>query len=551
MKKILLTAINARFSHSNLALMYLRGAAEGLPFEVEIAEYTIKRPVEEIAHDISVREPHAVALSVYIWNSSMIKKLAPIIKSMMPESLIIMGGPEVSFNPEKWLSEVSSIDFIVTGPGEAPFRRLLESDLRHGDRIISGGSGHFSQIPFPYRKADFDRLRGRYIYYESSRGCPFRCSYCLSSRQEHRLESRSIEDVKRELDFMASQGPRYIKFVARTFNCARRRCREIWRYIIESFSGMETCFHFEVFPALLEDEDFRILAAVRPGLMQFEMGIQSIHEKTLSAVNRNGSWPAIRRNIQRLLSETHIHAHVDLIAGLPFEDIQGVAESFNEIYLLSAHHFQMGFLKVLPGTEMSQKRDEFGISNNADPPYEISESRWLSAGDIRILHGVEEQMGRLYNSGHFKTTLSILESLYPDPFNMFTELARYAGQKCSDPGISGGWESAAADVIALARDRHPVKHSLIMDSLRWDWCILARSHRYPKILIDDEMTRLRKDFLKSMKKDYGRDMGSEHPDQDMDRAAIFIAVSDSFSQKFMEGRRVCLFLREGKRIFAD
>ncbi len=368
MKKILLTAINARFSHSNLALMYLRGAAEGLPFEVEIAEYTIKRPVEEIAHDISVREPHAVALSVYIWNSSMIKKLAPIIKSMMPESLIIMGGPEVSFNPEKWLSEVSSIDFIVTGPGEAPFRRLLESDLRHGDRIISGGSGHFSQIPFPYRKADFDRLRGRYIYYESSRGCPFRCSYCLSSRQEHRLESRSIEDVKRELDFMASQGPRYIKFVDRTFNCDRRRSREIWRYIIESFSGMETCFHFEVFPALLEDEDFRILAAVRPGLMQFEMGIQSIHEKTLSAVNRNGSWPAIRRNIQRLLSETHIHAHVDLIAGLPFEDIQGVAESFNEIYLLSAHHFQMGFLKVLPGTEMSQKRDEFGISNNADPP---------------------------------------------------------------------------------------------------------------------------------------------------------------------------------------
>jgi hypothetical protein len=242
---------------------------------------------------------------------------------------------------------------------------------------------------------------------------------------------------------------------------------------------------------------------------------------------------------------------VDLIAGLPHEDIQEVAESFNGIYLLRAHHFQMGFLKVLPGTEMSLRKNEFGISNKAEPPYEISENRWLTAGDMSLLHGVEEQLERLYNSGHFKTALSILEQFYPDPFNMFIELARHNGPKGSDPVINRGWEFAAADVIALIRQRHPGNNSLMMDALRWDWCLLARSHRYPKVLIDDEMTRLRKEFLKSLKERPGWSGGSEQPGGHMDRAAIFIAVTDYFSQKFMKGRRVCLFLPDGNRLFAD
>ena len=546
MKKIILTALNARYSHSNPALLYLRNAAHGLPFEIEIAEYSINQGVEEMSKSLAVRNPHAVALSVYIWNSLHVKRLIALLHEMLPETLIILGGPEVSFSARQWLEELPFIDFIISGKGEAAFRFLLESEFRYGEKIVSMPCPHFSEIPFPYREEDFARLGNKYIYYESSRGCPFRCSYCLSSRGDHTLEFRNMQDIEAELDFLSARGPRFVKFVDRTFNCSREHSRKIWRHIIENYSGGGTCFHFEIFPSLLEEEDFEILKQARPGLIQFEAGIQSIHDETLKAVNRTGPWTEIKPKLLRLLDETDIHLHVDLIAGLPFEDIDGIAGSFNEIYGLRAHHFQMGFLKVLPGTEIAERKDEFGLVHETDPPYTVTENRWLSRDDMALLTGIEEQLEKYGNSGTFETALAYLEELYPDSFSMFADMARRAAGTGSDP--SGGWPASAERLLRFMEEAHTESAPLMLDCLRWDWCISGRSHRYPPVLIDEHTTAERKKVLAYLNT---RPLPEGAPLVEggtLKKTCIFSPKTPEFRERYLDGRGHCLFLPDGSII---
>ena len=470
MKKILLAALNARYSHSNPALLYLRRAAEGLPFDVQIAEFSINKDVDSLADYLIAERPSVIGLSVYIWNSLYVKQLIPIINKHLPECIIILGGPDVSFSAHEWLREFPYINYIITGPGEAAFRLLLEQNLEYHEKIISGQNPHFSEIPFPYIEADFTRLANRYIYYESTRGCPFACSFCLSSRRDTRLEYRKINDVQTELNFLVQSKPRYIKFVDRTFNANKKHSQSIWQHIIDNYSQTETCFHFEIFPQLLDDEDFLILKKARAGLLQFEAGIQSIHESTLEAVNRKSTWIETKNVLLRLLHETNIHLHVDLIAGLPFENLTAFAESFNEVYGLHAHHFQPGFLKVLPGTEIRERKDEFGLLFDEQPPYAILSNKWLSVTEIELIHNMEHALNALYNSFAFNTTLEVLEEVFGSPFNLFQEITLYIMK--SDIQISRDrykWVTLIQDFIAAKNLKFLAR---INDALKRDKLIM-------------------------------------------------------------------------------
>ena len=422
--KVILAALNARYSHSNPALFYLREAARGLPFDVSIEIFSINKEPQKIADEIIGKSPDAVALSVYIWNSLHVKKIIPMIRNALPETKIILGGPEVSYNAADWLAELPLINFIITGAGEAAFRTLLEQNIDCAEKIIFSANPHFSRIPFPYRKEDMDLLKNRFVYYESSRGCIFKCSYCLSSNDEA-VEYRNIEDVKAELDFLVSYSPRYIKFVDRTFNGKRGRAGTIWEYIIDNFSNDVTCFHFEIFPELLEDDYFRILKKARPGLIQFEAGIQSVRKDVLSSVKRFGDWDKAKVKLRRILDETNIRLHADMLAGLPFEGMDGIEESFNEIYALRAHYFQAGLLKLIPGTELSARSGEFGIICSQRPPYGIIENNWLSRHELEVFRRMALAVDVLYNSGKFAALLSFLEYKYKSPFLMFRDIAFY------------------------------------------------------------------------------------------------------------------------------
>ncbi|MDA3812892.1 MAG: DUF4080 domain-containing protein, partial [Candidatus Cloacimonetes bacterium] len=420
MKKLLLVGINARYTHSNLALRYLRNFVDDLEHKTEILEFSINQDMLAILEQITRVRPEFIALSVYIWNTDIIYSLLPEIKKILPDSKIILGGPEVSYNPEEWLSKFSEIDYIVCGAGEAGLRYLLENGLQIGNQIIRKKNPHFSEIPFAYLPSDFPEIKNKYIYYESSRGCSFKCSYCLSSRSDQTLEFRDLENVRKELAFIIKQEPRIIKFVDRTFNINKEHSREIWKFLIDLEPNMT--FHFEIHPELLDDEDLQILKKCPKGLFQFEIGIQSTNPETLKAIQRSGNWEKTADIVHQLISLGNIHIHVDLIAGLPFEDMQGFERSFNDIFNLKADHFQLGFLKVLPGTEMAENADKFGITSTKMNPYIILKNQWLSFDDLNKIHKIETLLNVFSNSNKFKTTLQYLIPRFDSPFIFFNDL---------------------------------------------------------------------------------------------------------------------------------
>ncbi len=354
MKNILLVGINARYTHSNLAIRYLRNYVSDLSYQITLEEFTINQPLLDILSKIFKLEPEIIALSVYIWNTEIIRKLLPEVHKLLPECKIILGGPEVSYNPQHWLEEFPFLNFIICGAGEAGFRYLIEKKLLVKEQIIKIQNPAFNEIKFPYTDDDFPGLKDKYIYYEASRGCPFKCSYCLSSRSDQKLELREFNKVKEELEFLLNKKPRIIKFVDRTFNANREFSRNIWQYLIEI--NPDTKFHFEIYPALLEEEDFILLEKCPVDLFQFEIGIQSTNPATLKAIHRPDNWHKTKEKIQKLISIGNIHIHVDLIAGLPYDEFKHIKHSFNDIYALQADHFQLGFLKILPGTEITKKK---------------------------------------------------------------------------------------------------------------------------------------------------------------------------------------------------
>ncbi len=544
MKKILLIAINARYSHSNLALRYLRETVRDLDHEVVLKEFSINQKIATIIDSIEEESPDVIALSVYIWNSAMTEELITLLeKKKIP---LVCGGPEVSYNPEKWRAALPALTWIITGPGEGAFRKLAESGFTLPSGILADESIPFREVPFPYHKEDLADLKNHYIYYESSRGCPFRCSYCLSSRKDQKLQLRDIRQVKEELAFLVREDAGTIKFVDRSFNADRAFSREIWRYCIKTFSPQEAHFHFEVFPSLLEEEDFTLLAEAPDGLFQFEIGIQSIHEHTLKEICRPGSWKDIETKVRRLIALGTIHVHVDLIAGLPFEDYQGLRASFNALADLGADHLQLGFLKVLPGTAMAEKTGDYEITHAPEAPYTVLKNRWLSPREISRLTDMARLIDIYANSHKFQNTINELTAAFPEGFLLWETLSDMSKEvkAGSSPGTS--WENRASLLLSFVEKHVPDQKKFFTDTLRWDWIILTKRHRFPALLDDGTLSGQRKKIILALKKESTRKTvtppGVSWREEELRKAVIFSPATKKFRDRYLGGDEVCLIL---------
>ena len=463
--KFLLTAINAKYIHSNLAVYSLRAAALAAapasdkhePFSVELAEFTINHRTEEILRDIFLRKPDVLLFSCYIWNIVYVRELAENCKKIMPEVPVWLGGPEVSYDAEKFLRENPAADGILCGEGEETFRLLAEcyaagqADTEHLAEIpglvfrepvesaarpirvnTPAPLPDLGALPFPY--GELAEFENRIIYYESSRGCPFSCSYCLSSIEKS-VRFRDIEKVCRELQFFLDRRVPQVKFVDRTFNCRKSHAMAVWSYILEHDNGI-TNFHFEIEAELLDEEELALLERMRPGLVQLEIGVQSANRETLKAVRRSTDLERLRSVVERIRDGKNIHQHLDLIAGLPFEDYGSFGHSFDQVFALKPEQLQLGFLKVLKGAPMYEDARKYGIAYRSQPPYEVLFTPWLPFSDILRLKMIEEMVEIYYNSHQFGMTLGQLIPRFSSAFAFFEQLALYyernqEGQKSS------------------------------------------------------------------------------------------------------------------------
>ena len=446
--KVLLAAINAKYIHSNLGIYSLKTYGEkmlkewGLAEEakVSLAEYTINHQMEQILQDIYKRKPDVIGFSCYIWNISYVKVILADIKKVLPDVKIWAGGPEVSYHGEAFLKEEPAVDLVMMGEGEITFahflKALLEGEelkqvpglmLRNDDGTITDTGFRqvmdMSQIPFPYAFMDMKELEHRIIYYESSRGCPFSCAYCLSSIDK-KLRFRSLDLVLPELEWFLQAKVPQVKFVDRTFNCKKSHAMAIWQYIRDHDNGI-TNFHFEIAADLLDKDELDLLSTMRPGLVQLEIGVQSTNEKTLETIRRKTDIEEIRQITETINSWHNIHQHLDLIVGLPWEDLKRFKQSFNDVYSMEPEQLQLGFLKVLKGSYMEELIPDCDLLYSAAPPYEVLCTKWLSYGDVLELKDIEEMTEVHYNSRQFTCTLKELEKEFDTPYEMFSFMAGY------------------------------------------------------------------------------------------------------------------------------
>lgn len=437
--KILLAAINAKYIHSNLAVYSLKATAQEYGDQIEIGEYTINQQTDDILGDIYGKCPDVAAFSCYIWNRDMVGRLLPELKKVLPKVRIWVGGPEVSYDAREFLTEFPQADGVMRGEGEKTFSQLAAyyiegigslSDIRGLTFRDTDGTIRenpeaepmdLDEIPFAYEK--LGHFRNKIIYYESSRGCPFRCSYCLSSIDKS-VRYRSTERVKRELKLFLEAGIPQVKFVDRTFNLNPMRTLELWRWMKEHDNGV-TNFHFEIAADLLTEEELKLMRTMRPGLIQLEIGVQSTNADTLRAIERRTDLDRLSDAVRRVKSFGNIRQHLDLIAGLPYEDMESFQGSFDDVFRMRPEQLQLGFLKVLKGTRMCQKAEEYGIVCRQYPPYEVLSTEWLSYDDILLLKRVEEMVEVYYNSHQFEKALSEILRKYSSPFDFFRELAVY------------------------------------------------------------------------------------------------------------------------------
>lgn len=472
---ILLLALNARYTHSNLGIRYLRQYALKKGYSCNLLELTINTNLLNILNEIYSKKPTHLGISVYIWNTKLVSELLPELKKILPNLTIILGGPEVSYNPQKWLNKFEHINHIITKNPEDGFVKALNNPNK---KIIEGQKISFEDLPFAWVDEDFPENKNKYIYYESSRGCPFKCSYCLSSRLDISLEFKPWEKVKSELDFFIKHDVRIVKFVDRTFNAKKDHYKKVWKYLIEK--SPKTKFHFEIHPALIDDDDFEILKKAPLDLFQFEIGIQSTNPQTLKAINRFSDYSIAFKNTIKLVELGNIHIHTDLIAGLPFEDYASFGSSFNTVYNLKATHLQLGFLKVLPGTQMQSQATEFDLKYLNCPPYQVIGTKWLSYTDFNKLQLIEHTLEVLHNSEIFSNTLHLLAN--QNPFKFYETMA--LNYFCD----SQDFVKNAVKILEYAKTTDLYNQTL--DALRFDWCLISKSRKYPDCLktnFDDNM----------------------------------------------------------------
>lgn len=464
--KFLLTAVNAKFIHTNPALYSLRAYAakygQGLGEHVQLAEYTINQRNDEILSGIYKQSPDVIAFSCYIWNITEVLSLVRELHKILPCVPIWLGGPEVSYRAAEVLESYPELTGIMVGEGEETFLELLryyaETEaaetaagikeaktlnaakavkamkgikgivFRAGEEIVATGERELtdlSRLPFLYE--DLSQFEHRIIYYESSRGCPFRCSYCLSSIDK-KVRLRDLETVKKELQFFLDRNVPQVKFIDRTFNCNHEHAMEIWRYIKEHDNGI-TNFHFEIAADLLNGEELSLLNTLRPGAVQMEIGVQTTNPETIREIRRRMDVGQLKKIVERLHRGKNIHIHLDLIAGLPYEDYESFGRSFDEVYAMAPEQLQLGFLKVLSGSYMAEKCGDYGLLYTDQPPYEVLQTKWLSYADVCRLKRIEEMVELYYNSNQFTRTLPYLERFFESPFAMYEKLGDFYERK--------------------------------------------------------------------------------------------------------------------------
>ena len=444
--KILLAACNAKYIHSNLAVYNLKSCSGEYSSRVVVKEYTINQIRDDILKDIYLEQPDVICFSCYIWNISFVRELVPDLKKILPQVEFWAGGPEVSYDAVEFLKKNPAFFGVMVGEGEETFHELAGYYIERKPETLSGIRGvafrdenkgrdivhtgwrelmDLSKVPFAY--SNLTEFKNRIIYYESSRGCPFSCSYCLSSIDK-KLRFRDIELVKKELQFFIDNKVPQVKFVDRTFNCKHDHAMEIWRYITEHDNGI-TNFHFEISADLLRAEELALMKTMRPGLIQLEIGVQSTNPQTIKAIRRTMDFEKLKGIVEQIHSFGNIHQHLDLIAGLPYEGYDSFHKSFCDVYALRPEQFQLGFLKVLKGSHMMEMTGEYQILYKDREPYEVLSTAWLTYGEILRLKMVESMVEVYYNSGQFKNTLVFLEKYFDDPFRMYEALGRFYEKK--------------------------------------------------------------------------------------------------------------------------
>lgn len=493
MKKVILAALNAKYIHSNLALRYLsRFQNNNQKHHVKTMEFTINQRLDFIAEELFRKQPDVVLFSCYIWNVEMLRQLCPILKKIMPDCVIGFGGPEVSYESETFLRENPAVDFVMRGEGELVFTKYLEHldagnpatlgeieslTYRQGDEIFSTPQMHpmdLALLPFPYED-DFSDVQNQIIYYESSRGCPYHCGYCLSS-VENGVRFVPLDKVLPDLQKFLDKNVPQVKFIDRTFNCKKSHAMAIWKYLHEHDNGV-TNFHFEITADLIDQETIDFLKTVRKGLFQFEIGVQSTNPQTIRAINRNVDFAALSEIVRQIKDGGNIHQHLDLIAGLPYEDYDSFGRSFNDVYALHPEQLQLGFLKVLKGSMLHQKQKEFEIVYHDTAPYEVLTTHELPYADTLRLKYVEEMVETYYNSGRFLNTLAYLVPLYESPFAFFEALSQFwVGENYHYLGLS---KMGLFDVLWRFVEQNP---KVDKRKLQWEMKFDIALHEKPKKL---------------------------------------------------------------------
>lgn len=512
---VIICSLNSKYIHSSLAPWYLLAGIKqwcGEGINASVLEGTINDNTDRIFAKIADKKPDVLGFCCYIWNISAVLELSKLVKEHYPDTILVLGGPEVSYNAGQVLKVHPYIDFIVSGEGEKPFARLLNSLYR--EEPISGipglnfrnGGEIFESSPFvdnqqppsPYSREYFEALDNRIAYLETSRGCPYSCAFCLSGRAGS-VRYFDIERSKSELILLANSGAKTVKLVDRTFNANKNRAAELIEFIISKHSAEipeKVCFHFEIAGDILDDSLLSLFNSAPKGLFQLEIGLQSFNPKTLEAINRKTDIKKLKENIQRLLNPQNIHIHIDLIAGLPFEGLDSFGESFNIAYSLKPHMLQLGFLKLLHGSPMRENRKKYPCRFSKNPPYEVIETPWISQDELQLLRHAEDALNRLYNSGRFQRTLEyILSQAEATPFKLFCEFGKY----CSSMNISGiSLDCYTALVFDYFSRWENIDKSVLRDSLACDRIATNPAGYLPPALTDEDESNRLKQILKQM-----------------------------------------------------
>ena len=499
---IVLAAINAKYIHSNLAVYSLRAYAQQYKDEIQIAEYTINQQIDDILMDLYKKKPDVLCFSCYIWNLSYVEELIREFGKIFPSVPIWVGGPEVSYDTKDVLERLPEVTGVIFGEGEKTFLEVVE--YYHGKDVklseikgiaYRGEEGQFlqnswrevmdlSEVPFVYH--DMADFKNKIIYYESSRGCPFSCSYCLSSIDKC-LRFRKLELVEKELQFFIDEKVPQVKFVDRTFNCNHKHAIEIWKYIKEHDKGI-TNFHFEVAADLLNEEELELIESMRPGLIQLEIGVQSTNEQTIREIRRTMRFEEVARIVQRINQGENVHQHLDLIAGLPYEDMESFQKSFDDVYRLHPEQLQLGFLKVLKGSHMESQKERYGLVYKSRPPYEVLYTKWLSYEEMMQLKSVEEMVEVYYNSRQFSYCLRKLEEEYASPFVLYQGLGRYY-ENHELHLMSHSRITRYEILLGFIREKHKERESLYRELLTFDLYLRENVKNRPEFAGEHEVSK--------------------------------------------------------------